>query len=331
MVAIPTTYERKWPTIIIMGISVVDSKITVSTTAGLHTKMQASLSAPGQPVLDVEIKRVVSDTQFYVGSSDTGILDYYKQAALAPYIGGTFSAWEQNRNPMGAEIVLRAVYDEEPAVALRTIMVDEFGQHLNAANPLPITFDGSISVGTVAVALDAYKLVPDNVMAVGTENGTKTGISHVLTIDSTNKLQVKDSAAESSLSNIDGKLNSLGQKDSAHSVPVVLPSDMAALTVTGTVRALPAGLTTAGLVTSVSINNSSWTALPATPLTGGNALSIQNYSGDEIKINYSDSVSGYVGVAIQNASERSYDLSGSVIIYAKSKTGPVTVIVEELA
>jgi hypothetical protein len=91
------------------------------------------------------------------------------------------------------------------------------------------------------------------------------------------------------------------------------------------------GLNTGGLVTEVTINNTTWTALPATPLASRNAICVQNLSGQEIKINYSSSISGYVGVVVANGLERSYDITGAIVLYAKSKTSSCTVNVEEIA
>ena len=91
------------------------------------------------------------------------------------------------------------------------------------------------------------------------------------------------------------------------------------------------GLNIGGRITSVSLNNTTWTALPSTPLSNRNAMSIQNTSAEEIKINYDNSVVGYVGVKISPDSERFYDVTENVIIYAKSSASSITIQVEELA
>ncbi len=93
----------------------------------------------------------------------------------------------------------------------------------------------------------------------------------------------------------------------------------------------PSGLKIAGRVSIVNVNDTTWTALPATALTDRNAISIINRSGQQVKINYSASVSGYVGVPIDNGSERFYDISDSIVVYCKSQTGSAELIVEELA
>jgi len=97
----------------------------------------------------------------------------------------------------------------------------------------------------------------------------------------------------------------------------------------GTIR--PSGLNVAGKITEVTLASGSWSAIPATPLSNRNAISIQNNSGTEIKVNYDNTESGYVGMIVANGSERFYDITDSIIIYAKSQSGTPTVVVEEIS
>lgn len=92
------------------------------------------------------------------------------------------------------------------------------------------------------------------------------------------------------------------------------------------------GLKTAGKVTEVTVNSTTWTALPAVPLTGRNAISLQNQDATiPVKINYSNSVIGYVGVIIGANSERHYDITDAIVLYAKSQSGNVVITVEEIS
>lgn len=99
-----------------------------------------------------------------------------------------------------------------------------------------------------------------------------------------------------------------------------------------TAEFFPSGLKNAGKFTEVEINSSTWTALPATPLTDRNAMAIQNNSNTNVKVNYDNSVSGYEGMTIsKRGGERQYDIKDSIVIYAKSESGTVTLDVEELS
>ena len=86
-----------------------------------------------------------------------------------------------------------------------------------------------------------------------------------------------------------------------------------------------------GRITEVSVNDSTWTALPTTALASRNALTVQNQSDREIKVNYDNTESGYVGIIIASGGERYYDIADAVTLYAKSESGTVTIAIEELA
>lgn len=90
------------------------------------------------------------------------------------------------------------------------------------------------------------------------------------------------------------------------------------------------GQSTGGRITEVSINDTTWTALPATPLNPRNAVGIQNTTNTNIKLNWDDQVSGYVGILVPAGAERYYEISELIVIYAKSESGTITINVEEL-
>jgi len=91
------------------------------------------------------------------------------------------------------------------------------------------------------------------------------------------------------------------------------------------------GLNIGGRVTEVTLDSTSWTPLPATPLANRNSVSIQNQSSVEFKINYDNSVTGYVGVIVLAQSERYYEVTENVLLYGKCNAGTTTILIEELA
>jgi hypothetical protein len=99
--------------------------------------------------------------------------------------------------------------------------------------------------------------------------------------------------------------------------------------VEGTIQT--SGLTIGGRVSTVSINDTTWTALPAVALANRNAVAIQNYSGQTVKLNYNNTVSGFDGVILQDSNERYYDISDTILLYAKCSSGTVSIVVEEIA
>lgn len=109
------------------------------------------------------------------------------------------------------------------------------------------------------------------------------------------------------------------------------------LVITGTVNV--SGLSIRGLVTYVTINDATWTALPPTALTQRNAIRIQNRSGVQVVTNYDNSDIGiplpatYQGMELQNNGDTYYDIRNTIKIYAKAAPGSGSVIlrVEEIA
>jgi hypothetical protein len=102
------------------------------------------------------------------------------------------------------------------------------------------------------------------------------------------------------------------------------------IAVTGTFT--PSGLRIAGRVTEVLLSTTEWTALPpGGPLADRNAINIQNYSGDEIRLNYSNTIPGFTGIILNDQSERAIDVKDTIQIYAKARIGGSVIIVDEIS
>lgn len=95
----------------------------------------------------------------------------------------------------------------------------------------------------------------------------------------------------------------------------------------------PTGLQNAGRHTEVALNDVGWVQLPNTSLADRNQINIQNNSGFEIKVNYDPSIPGYTGMRIPDQSERFYQITDGIPIYAKAipGAGTIAVDVEELS
>ena len=94
---------------------------------------------------------------------------------------------------------------------------------------------------------------------------------------------------------------------------------------------IQSGLTVGGLLTKVTLNAVTWTALPPNPLANRNALSIQNTSAIQIVLDYVDTNPIYEGVIVNSGAERFYTITDKIIIYAKAQSGTPTIMIEELA
>lgn len=92
------------------------------------------------------------------------------------------------------------------------------------------------------------------------------------------------------------------------------------------------GLSRAGKITIVSINQTTWTALPASALAFRNAINIQNETAQKVKVNYDNTTVGFVGMTVfANGGERQYAITPAIVIYAKSETSTIDINVEELS
>jgi hypothetical protein len=92
------------------------------------------------------------------------------------------------------------------------------------------------------------------------------------------------------------------------------------------------GLTIAGKITVVTLNDATWTALPAVPLANRNQINLQNESSFDFKLRYDNVFAGYAGVTIASGSERQYGIRDTIVVYAKwAPGGSGTITVEELS
>ena len=136
--------------------------VTIASTCGFYIKQFVNLQSNTQPQIQLQIKNILSNTQLIVGpnnnslkaspSNHTGISGY----TVAD--GATISAPEQNNFPIPADDHYNAVYMPAPVSADREILVDCYGNPFDDNNPLPVSFDGTISIGDVHILGAA----PDN-------------------------------------------------------------------------------------------------------------------------------------------------------------------------
>lgn len=127
--------EKKWPSVIAVAVTISDYLVTVDSTAGFHPKQIATLSFAGQSA-EFEIKRIASETQLQLGPIGRGIGVYSNPTQ---FNGGTLCAVDQDRNAIDMDAAHRAVYAEEPTVALRNALVDYYGRYIGPDNPLSVS------------------------------------------------------------------------------------------------------------------------------------------------------------------------------------------------
>lgn len=134
--------------------------ITLTTSYPLKVKQKIILNDSSMPQLELEVKRVPSPNVIEVGPAG----DISLRANLTGY--GTTSfvyAIEQSRPNVPLDDRQRAVYEEEPILALRNLLVDPFGNPVSLKNPLPVQLsDGSINIETLNAELRVQLSAKDN-------------------------------------------------------------------------------------------------------------------------------------------------------------------------
>lgn len=123
-------------------------------------KQHVIISASTLPNLTLEVKEIDNQGNVQVGpipdgkpGVNTSIDARTNISAYTVALGANISANMQKRPAIDWAEAMRAMYDEEPTVAMRSILVDECGDRINATNPLPVaaTFDGTVQVGDIRI------------------------------------------------------------------------------------------------------------------------------------------------------------------------------------
>lgn len=154
--------ERRWPLQFFSPISVdpVSGIITISSTKYVKVNQLVTLRAAGQEAGQYKVRAVVSETQVQLGAQENPFKQIEKPFQ---YAGGSMTVDEQERSPIQPSVITRAVYEEEPTVAFRNVLVDWMGRFYAPDNPLPVQLsDGSINIGTVNAELETQLSHRDN-------------------------------------------------------------------------------------------------------------------------------------------------------------------------
>jgi hypothetical protein len=119
--------------------STVKGLITVSSTYPYKVGMVLGISSTTVPTARYKIKRIISETQMYVGDDDNKILVYADVSQYTVADGAKISYKEDKRPVIDLNEINRQVYAEEPTIAIRTYPVDVLGRGFNQENPFPVT------------------------------------------------------------------------------------------------------------------------------------------------------------------------------------------------
>lgn len=127
-------------------------QVQVADTAGFRVKALVTISAPGLPSINLQVKRVVNNTDLFVGDPAKPINNHAVDLSAYTVAGSAqITQFEQDKTKLRPDDMDQATYETDPIVAWRTLNVDQYGNPYSAQNPMPFAFDGTIKVGDVEV------------------------------------------------------------------------------------------------------------------------------------------------------------------------------------
>lgn len=128
--------------------------ITLSSVLCFKVRQQVRITAIGEPTLSLEVKRVISPTQLYVGAIKSNPRENHnlkKRTDLSAYTVAKLAsihATEQPKPRIKPEDIIQAAYEQEPTLAHRVFPVDKVGRPYTSDNPFPVDGDFSVSLET---------------------------------------------------------------------------------------------------------------------------------------------------------------------------------------
>lgn len=153
-------FEKRWPTVspnplVIDGTA--EGLLGVADSRPFYVKQLVVLSSSTQPAIEFQVNRIVGNL-ITVGPKGSNI---HSTSDISGYLvsdGASISVpREQPRPAISPDDVIRAIFEEEPTVALRSMLVDEYGDSLgqDSDNPIHVQLsDGSVNIGTVNAELE---------------------------------------------------------------------------------------------------------------------------------------------------------------------------------
>jgi hypothetical protein len=143
--------EKLWetvPTQLFVTNGGVGGQATIISTVGVKVKQKIFIGSNTQPQIQLEVKSVLNETDLILGPIGAPIRGAGSTIDLSLYTtadNSYFRADSQVRPSIVFSDVNRAVYEEEPTVAIRTFNVDHLGRRYSIQNPLPVQVSNSQS------------------------------------------------------------------------------------------------------------------------------------------------------------------------------------------
>ena len=129
--------------------------VTIASTAGFYIKQVVDLQSNSLQQTRLQIKNILSSTQLIVGPNNNSLAAGPKNvtdiSGFTVSDAASISAPEQNNFPIPRDDHYNAVYLPAPVSADRVMPVDPYGELYGPNNPLPVSFEGGVSIANVGI------------------------------------------------------------------------------------------------------------------------------------------------------------------------------------
>lgn len=177
-------FEKSWSTVAPTPLTANGSSvgvIQIADTKGFKVKGAAQLSDSNGLKMVVQVNQVLSETTMIVGklgsspSATAGGIASGAVVDVSAFLvsnNAVIGFAQQPKSKIKTDDIDEAVYENDPVVAIRTIEVDPYGEMYGPDHPMPVAFDGTISIGDVSIVEGGNTMVvnPDGSINVVVES-----------------------------------------------------------------------------------------------------------------------------------------------------------------
>lgn len=181
--------ERWWTSVSPQSITVngtSDGHISVGNSTLFKVNQKVIIFSDTVTPLSLQVKQINNINDIEIGPIGNDTDDRADLASILTTDNPRISAPRQPRPTISREDIFRAMYAEEPTVAMRSHLVDELGRAFGTSNPLAVQLsDGSINIETLNAELRVQLSAKDDDPTAGDIH------SSVRIGDGTNELKVE--------------------------------------------------------------------------------------------------------------------------------------------
>jgi hypothetical protein len=130
----------------------IDGIVNIPDTSLFKVNQNAIIVSDTQGPTACIIKRVLSSTSLVVGQPNSPITATPDLSLYLVADNARIFANEQPRVSVSNDALTRAIYEEEPTVAQRVILVDKQGNIFDALNPIPTGISANVSISSLRIS-----------------------------------------------------------------------------------------------------------------------------------------------------------------------------------